>query len=43
MKLQYSGGPGQAAGYCRVGSVLLRTEVVPSLQVTRWDVLPAET
>ncbi|KAF4517508.1 hypothetical protein B566_EDAN006509 [Ephemera danica] len=43
LKIQYSGGPGLTAGYCRVASVLLRAEVMPSLQVTRWDVLPAET
>lgn len=43
LQLRYSGGPGLKAGYCRVCSVYLTLEMIPSLQVTNWDVLPAET
>ncbi|KAK9709008.1 Transport protein Trs120 or TRAPPC9, TRAPP II complex subunit [Popillia japonica] len=43
LQLRYSGGPGLEAGYCRTCSVFLTLEMIPSLQVTNWDVLPAET
>ena len=43
LKLRYSGGPGLEAGYCRVASVSLSLEILPSILITSWDVLPAET
>lgn len=43
VQLRYSGGDGLKAGYCRTSSVFLTLEMLPSLQVTNWDVLPAET
>lgn len=43
LQLRYSGGGGLEAGYCRVCSVFLTVEMLPSLQITNWDVLPAET
>ncbi|XP_069696670.1 protein brunelleschi isoform X2 [Periplaneta americana] len=43
LKLRYSGGPGLEAGYCRVSSITLSVEMLPSVQITNWDVLPAET
>lgn len=43
LKLQYSGGPGYTAGYCRSTSVALTVEILPSVIITKWDVLPAET
>lgn len=43
LQLRYSGGSGLEAGYCRTCSVFITLEMIPSLQVTNWDVLPAET
>ncbi|XP_071451117.1 protein brunelleschi [Hetaerina americana] len=43
LKLQYSGGPGMAGGYCRVCSVAFSMEIRPSVRLTNWDVIPAET
>lgn len=43
LKLQYSGGPGYTAGFCRSTSVALTVEILPSVIITKWDVLPAET
>lgn len=43
LKLQYSGGAGLAAGYCRSNSINLTVEILPSVIITKWDVLPAET
>ncbi|XP_057664018.1 protein brunelleschi isoform X1 [Diorhabda carinulata] len=43
LKLKYSGSEGLSAEYCRSCSVLLMLEMLPSLQITNWDVLPAET
>ena len=43
LKLKYSGGPGYAAGFCRVSSIQLVVDVLPSVIITKWDVLPAET
>ncbi|MPC20390.1 Protein brunelleschi [Portunus trituberculatus] len=40
--VKYSGGAGMSAEYCRSTQVAVSVEVTPSLQVTRWDVLPAE-
>ncbi|XP_017781590.1 PREDICTED: protein brunelleschi [Nicrophorus vespilloides] len=43
LQFRYSGGTGLLAGYCRSCSVFITLEMMPSLQVTNWDVLPAET
>lgn len=43
LKLQYSGGSGYAAGYCRSSNVSLSVDILPSVIITKWDVLPAET
>ncbi|CAK9819366.1 Protein brunelleschi [Anthophora quadrimaculata] len=43
LKIKYSGGAGLAAGYCRISSVYVTIEMLPSVQITNWDVLPAET
>jgi trafficking protein particle complex subunit 9 len=42
LKFKYSGGNAQVEGYCRQCSLLLNLEMLPSIQVTNWDVLPAE-
>lgn len=42
LQLRYSGGAGWRAGYCRQCTVALNVELLPSAQVTNWDVLPAE-
>lgn len=42
LRLRYSGGPGWKAGQCRQCTVALQVELLPSAQVTNWDVLPAE-
>jgi hypothetical protein len=42
LKLRYSGGNAQTEGFCREGSIALNLELLPSIQVTSWDVLPAE-
>lgn len=42
LKLRYSGGKGQSEGYCRECSIAFIFELLPSVQVTSWDVLPAE-
>lgn len=43
LKIKYSGGAGLIAGYCRTSSVFITIEMLPSVQITNWDVLPAET
>ncbi|XP_046397297.1 protein brunelleschi isoform X2 [Ischnura elegans] len=43
LKIQYSGGPGMVGGFCRVCSVALCMEIRPSVRLTNWDVIPAET
>ncbi|CAH0563486.1 unnamed protein product [Brassicogethes aeneus] len=42
LRLRYSGGPGFKSDYCRMCSVFIMIEMIPSLHVTNWDVLPAE-
>nr|CAD7197339.1 unnamed protein product [Timema douglasi] len=37
LNLSYSGGAAQRSGYCRVSSVALTLEMVPSVQITNWD------
>lgn len=43
LRLRYSGGAGFKAGYCRTSSVYINLEMLPSVQITSWDVIPAET
>lgn len=43
LKVRYSGEPGLTSGYCRVSSANLHIDIIPSIIVTNWDVLPAET
>ncbi|XP_012285614.1 protein brunelleschi [Orussus abietinus] len=43
LKIKYSGSAGLAAGYCRISSVYVTIELLPSVRITNWDVLPAET
>lgn len=43
LKIKYSGDAGLKAGYCRISSVFVTIELLPSVQITSWDVLPAET
>ncbi|XP_049774968.1 protein brunelleschi [Schistocerca cancellata] len=43
LKLRYSGGPGLTDGYCRMCAVAITIEMLPSIYITNWDVLPAET
>lgn len=42
LKFRYSGGNGLAEGFCRECSLAITLELNPSIQVTSWDVLPAE-
>lgn len=42
LKFRYSGGNAQVEGYCRECAIALTLELMPSIQVTSWDVLPAE-
>ena len=42
LKFRYSGGNGHVEGFCRECSLALNLELTPSIQVTSWDVLPAE-
>lgn len=42
LRLKYSGGEALKAGHCRQCTVALSVELLPSAQVTNWDVLPAE-
>ncbi|XP_075217129.1 trafficking protein particle complex subunit brun isoform X2 [Lycorma delicatula] len=43
LKVRYSGDPGLSGGYCRVSSIVLHIDIIPSILVTNWDVLPADT
>lgn len=42
LQIQYSGGPGMQAEYCRQCAVAVTVEVLPSVVITKWDVLPSE-
>ncbi|ALC40308.1 bru [Drosophila busckii] len=42
LRLKYSGGEALTAGYCRQCAVSFNLELLPSAQITSWDVLPAE-
>ncbi|XP_064597558.1 trafficking protein particle complex subunit 9-like [Liolophura sinensis] len=43
IRVQYSGGEGLEAGYCRHSSVGLSVDIQPSLAFSRWDVQPADS
>ena len=43
LRIRYSGADGLNSGYCRASSVFITMEILPSVQITSWDVLPAET
>ncbi|CAM1328735.1 TRAPPC9 (predicted) [Pycnogonum litorale] len=43
MNIQYAGGPGMLQDYSRQCAVAINVEVIPSMVITKWDVLPAET
>ncbi|RWS24985.1 trafficking protein particle complex subunit 9-like protein [Leptotrombidium deliense] len=42
VNIEYSGGAGLTAGYCRKCALMFDIEILPSLIITQWDVLPAE-
>ncbi|XP_074600662.1 trafficking protein particle complex subunit brun [Brevipalpus obovatus] len=42
LEFEYTGGDGMAAGYCRKCAIALSIEILPSVLITRWDVLAAE-
>lgn len=42
LTFEYSGGNGLASGYCRQCSLAINIEILPSLLITHWDVLPGE-
>lgn len=42
LQIQYSGGPGMKEEYCRQCSVAITVEILPSLVISKWDVLPAD-
>uniref|UniRef100_A0A2R5L9E5 Putative targeting complex trapp subunit n=1 Tax=Ornithodoros turicata TaxID=34597 RepID=A0A2R5L9E5_9ACAR len=42
VQLRYSGGPGLRAKYYRQCGISLSVEVLPSVLITKWDVLPAQ-
>ncbi|KAH8412814.1 hypothetical protein KR009_005882 [Drosophila setifemur] len=42
VRLKYSGGQALTAGHCRQCAVSFNLELLPSAQITSWDVLPAE-
>ena len=42
LEFEYSGGAGLAAGYCRKSLLKFSVEIISSLLITQWDVLPAE-
>lgn len=42
IRLRYSGGPGLKSEFYRTCSVFIIMEMIPSIHVTNWDVMPAE-
>ncbi|KAL1513674.1 hypothetical protein ABEB36_003053 [Hypothenemus hampei] len=42
LKIRYSGGPGFGSQHCRISTVFFVVDLIPSIHVTNWDVLPAE-
>ncbi|XP_063698360.1 protein brunelleschi [Culicoides brevitarsis] len=43
LRFSYSGSAALKAGFCRECSTNLHLELIPSAQISNWDVLPAET
>ncbi|KAK7475910.1 hypothetical protein BaRGS_00032878 [Batillaria attramentaria] len=43
LSVQYSGGPGEEAGYCRRSSLAVSIDVLPSVYITNWDALPSSS
>ncbi|XP_055858949.1 protein brunelleschi [Episyrphus balteatus] len=41
-RMKYSGGDAMREGYCRQCAISFNVELLPSAQITSWDVLPAE-
>jgi hypothetical protein len=42
IEFEYSGGPGLSAGFCRKSAISFTVEILPSVVITQWHVLPAE-
>lgn len=42
LRFRYAGGVGYKSGYCRQAALSLSVEIIPSAQISNWDVLPAE-
>nr|XP_022294206.1 trafficking protein particle complex subunit 9-like [Crassostrea virginica] len=42
LRVEYSGGPGLQASYCRQCAVNLSVDICPSVIIQAWDALPAE-
>lgn len=42
LRFKYSGGEGLQEGYCRQCAISFNLELLPSAQITNWDVLSAE-
>lgn len=42
LRFRYSGAQAYVDGYCRQCAIVFNLELMPSAQITNWDVLPAE-
>lgn len=42
IRFQYSGSVGKIEGYCRRSIIVIIVELLPSLLITSWDVMPSE-
>jgi trafficking protein particle complex subunit 9 len=42
LRLKFSGGEALKTDYCRQCAIGFSLELLPSAQITSWDVLPAE-
>ncbi|XP_053674942.1 protein brunelleschi [Anopheles nili] len=42
LRFKYSGGEGLQEGFCRQSAISFNVELLPSAQITNWDVLSAE-
>uniref|UniRef100_A0A182QUW4 NIK and IKK(beta) binding protein n=1 Tax=Anopheles farauti TaxID=69004 RepID=A0A182QUW4_9DIPT len=42
LRFKYSGGEGMQEGFCRQSAISFNVELLPSAQITNWDVLSAE-
>lgn len=41
--VEYTGGPGQEAGYCRRCSLAVTVDVLPCLYITNWNTMPVSS